>query len=349
MKMKYLSVVAVCALTACLARAGDDLVRYEASHDAMGTVFSVVAYGRDRDDLAEVVDEVFEEIDRLDAQMSNYKPASELSVINREAAARPVLVEPKLFELIRESLGTSRETGGAFDITVGPLMKSWGFFRGQGRLPSPAEVARVLKRIGYRHVRLDGGRRTIAFDEPGIEIDLGGIAKGYAVDRAVQILRENGVRSALVSSGTSSIYALGAPPGARGWEVNVRDPYDAHQAADVVLLRNSSLSISGNYEKFFRVGGKTYCHIMNPRTGWPVERMLSTVALSRSATETDALSTSFFVMGVERSRKYLATHPGLKVIFYAPAESSTTFRRVVLESPSSQPESDALAEIETRR
>lgn len=198
-----------------LLHGGDAVVRYEASHNAMATEYTVVAYGSNREYLAAVVNEVFEEIDRLDAQMSNYKPESELSRVNREAGRRSVVVEPGLFGLIQDSVRYSEETDGAFDITVGPLMKAWGFFRGQGRLPTRGEIAQVLKHVGYQHVKLDPAARTVRFDEDGIELDLGGIAKGYAVDRAVGILRANGVTSALVSSGASSIYALGSPPGAR--------------------------------------------------------------------------------------------------------------------------------------
>jgi thiamine biosynthesis lipoprotein len=310
----------------------------------MGTVFTVVAYGKDRDYLGEVVNEVFEEIDRLDQQMSNYKADSELSAINREAARRSVLVEPKLFQLIQGSLGYGEETGGAFDITVGPLMKSWGFFRRRGRGPSEAEIKQVLQRVGYRQVRLDPAARTIKFDEDGVELDLGGIAKGYAVDRAADILRSNGILAALVSSGTSSIYALGAPPGERGWKVTMRDPFDAHKAGDLFLLRNYSLSASGSYEKFFKIGGKTYCHIMDPHTGWPVENMLSTTVLAPSGTQTDALSTAFFVLGVDSSRPYLAIHPNLTAVFYHP-DGPRSFKRVVLRSGSYRLPEDSVAEM----
>ncbi|MBI1984407.1 MAG: FAD:protein FMN transferase, partial [Acidobacteria bacterium] len=173
------------ALTFCLwpsRLAPGEVARYEASHDAMGTVFTVVAYGADTRHLAAVVNEAFEEIDRIDAQMSNYKPESELSAINRNAASRSVLVEPRFFRLLQDSLRYSEETGGAFDITVGPLMRAWGFFRGQGRLPEKSEEANVLVKIGFRHVILDPATRTVRFDKVGIELDLGGIAKGYALD-----------------------------------------------------------------------------------------------------------------------------------------------------------------------
>jgi thiamine biosynthesis lipoprotein len=330
------------------AGARENLVRYEASHEAMGTVFTIAAYGRDQIYLSEVVNQAFEKIDQLDEQMSNYKPESELSVINREAARQAVIVEPRLFKLIQVALGYSQETGGAFDPTVGPLMEHWGFFRGHGRLPSTAEITQVLKRVGYRRISLDPPDRSIRFDESGIELDLGAIAKGYTVDRVVDILRSDGITAALVSSGTSSIYALGSPPGERGWKVTVRDPYDARKPGDVFHLQNWSLSISGNYEKFFSIGGKTYCHIMNPRTGWPVENMLSTTVLAETTTESDVLSTSFFVLGPDGSRKLLADHPNLMVVFYQPSGRPPQYRRKVLRSHSFSLPGGSIAEMKSR-
>lgn len=313
--------------------ASGPIERYEASHPSMGTEFTVAVYGRDPKFLGETVEEVFEEIDRIDQQMSSYKPESELSQINRLAASQNVLVQPNLFALIETSLRFSEETGGAFDITVGPLMKAWGFSRGQGRVPSAADLSEVLKHVGYQHVKLDAVRRTLHFDVPGMELDLGGIAKGYAVDRAVSILRENGITDALVSSGMSSIYALGAPPGERGWKITLRDPFDQQKAADVIYLKNFSMSTSGSYNRFFKLGGKTYSHIMNPHSGMPVENMLSTTVFAASSTTSDALS-KLFVLGVEGSRRYLATHPDILALFYVPAGLERQFKRVSLRSAS---------------
>lgn len=309
------------------------LIRYENSHQSMGTEFTVAVYGRDADFLAEAVEQVFREIDRLDQQMSNYKAESELSEINREAASQDVLVEPNLFALLQKSLAFSEETDGAFDITVGPLMKAWGFFRDQGRVPSEAELRQVLERVGYRHVKLDPARRTVRFDEPGIELDLGGIAKGYAVDRAVDILREDGITSALVSGGMSSIYALGAPPGEKGWKITLRDPFDEKKAADVVYLRDFSVSTSGDYVRFFKLGGKTYSHIMDPHSGMPVENMLSTTVFAASTTDSDALS-KLYVLGVERSRRFLAKQPNIQALFFVPAGADKEYKRVLLRSAS---------------
>ncbi len=329
-KISLLLLSFLCAYSSV--QAADSLVRYEASHHAMGTVFTVVAYGSNSAYLGEVVEEAFQEIDRLDEEMSNYKPQSELSAINREAYRQKVIVNPELFKLLEDSFRYSKESGGAFDITVGPLMKSWGFFRGQGRLPSSSELAQVLKRIGYQHVTLDAATRTIRFDQPGIEIDLGAIAKGYAVDRVVKILGADGIKRALVSSGTSSIYALGSPPDEDGWKVSVRDPLNRKKAACVLRLQNLALSVSGDYEKFFKLGGKTYAHIMDPHTGMPVENMLMTVVVSRSGSASDALSTLFFVEGVKRSRDYLDHHPGVTALFYLPAPSAHAFKQVLLKS-----------------
>jgi len=321
-------------VTAWAGQGAENAVRVEASHEAMGTVFTIVVYGRERNFLAEVVEQAFQEVDRIDGQMSNYKPSSELSAINREAASHPLVVEPGLFHLLEICVGRSAETDGAFDVTVGPLMKSWGFFRGRSRLPSPAELNHVLEHVGYQHLKLDAERRTIRFDVPGVEIDLGGIAKGYAVDRAVDVLRANGVQSALVSSGMSSIYALGSPPGRRGWEISLRSPYDPHKAGDVFHLQNWSLSTSGNYEKFFTIEGKNYCHIMNPHTGWPVQGRLSVAVLAATGTDTDGRSAGCFVMGVERTRKYLAEHPNLVTVFYLPQGAPPNYQRVLLRSDS---------------
>ena len=322
----------------------EELERYEASHASMGTEFTVAAYGRDPKLLAETVEAVFEEIDRIDAQMSNYKSDSELSQINREAASRAVPVEPGLSALLQKSLRYSEDTGGALDITVGPLMKAWGFFRGEGRVPSAEELHAVLAHVGYQHVKLDPAARTIYFDVPGIELDLGGIAKGYAVDRAVDILRENGIGSALVSSGMSSIYALGAPPNEEGWKIVLRDPFDSTVPADTVYLKNYSMSTSGNYNKFFKLGGKTYSHIMNQHTGMPVENMLSTAVFVANATDSDALS-KLYVLGTEGSRQYLAAHPDIQALFYLPAGSEKKFERALLRSTSYHLPPDSLVKI----
>jgi thiamine biosynthesis lipoprotein len=294
--------------------------RYEATRMSMACAYAIVAYGDDASALARIVEAAFDEVDRIDRLMSHYKPDSPLSRLNRQAAAGPVAVEAELFDFIAEALRYGRESDGAFDITVGPLMKAWGFFRGGGRLPTDAELAAARERVGFRHVVLDARTRTIRFDRPGVELDLGGIAKGYAVDRVVDLLRRQHVTAALVSAGGSTTFALGAPPGRSAWDVDVQDPTRPARIAFTVRLRDRALSVSGSAEKSFEREGVTYSHIMDPRTGRPVPGVLSVVVLAETGTAGDALDNALFVQGAEASRAYMERIPATEAFFFLPDE-----------------------------
>jgi thiamine biosynthesis lipoprotein len=250
--------------------------------------------------------------------MSHYKPDSPLSRINREAAHHPVAVEPELFDFIVEAMRYQRDSDGAFDITVGPLMKAWGFFRGEGHLPSDQMLATARRRVGAAHVMLNLQSKTIAFDATGVELDLGGIAKGYAVDRVAELLTRRHVAAALISAGGSTIYGLGAPPGAGGWQVKLQDPIDPRKIAFAVELKDRALSVAGTSEKAFEAGGVRYSHIMDPRTGRPAQGVLSVAVLASSGTAGDALDDAFFVLGPERSRGYLTRLHDTEAIFFLP-------------------------------
>ena len=286
---------------------------------SMACAYAIDAYAEDASALPAVLEAALDEVDRIDRLMSHYKPDSPLSRVNREAAAHPVAVEAELFDFIAEALRYGRESDGAFDVTVGPLMKAWGFFCGGGRVPGPEEIDELRGRLGYRHVVLDAREKTIRFDRPGVELDLGGIAKGYAVDRVVALLREAHVAAALVSAGGSTLFALGAPPGREAWDVAVQDPIDPGRVAFTVGLKDRALSVAGTSEKSFEQDGVTYSHIMDPRTGRPVQGMSSVAVLAATGTAGDALDDAFFVQGVERSRAYLARLPGTEALFFLPA------------------------------
>lgn len=324
---------------------GASLVRHQAAHFAMGTMFSIIAYDASAGRLQESTDRAFQEIDRLDSLMSHYKPDSELCAINRDAARASIAASPELFELLQTSLSYARETNGAFDITVGPLMKLWGFFQNSGRTPAHSELADTLRRIDYRHITLERNARTVAFDQPGLELDLGAIGKGYAVDRVVDLLRAQGVTRALISSGSSSIYALGAPPGELGWQVSLRHPLDRRKPARILRLRNLSISISGTQEQRFAQDGKMVGHLLDARTGMPVENMLMTVVLAETNTASDALSTAFFVAGTDQTRAYLESHPNLTVLLYLPAPVRGQIEEVRLASSVNSLSADHLAAI----
>ena len=293
-------------------------VRVEESRYAMGSLYVIEAWGEDRERLQKVLTEALDEVDRLDRLLSHYKSESELSRVNREAWPGPVKADPELFDLLEASLGYSQASAGAFDITVGPLMRAWGFFRGEGRYPTDPERLEARASIGYRKVRLDRFARTVTFTHRGVEFDLGGIGKGYAVDRAGAILRRAGVNSALISAGGSSILAIGHPPGQSAWTVSLQDPYGLGSPAHEVQLRDEALSVSGSAEKFFVLNGRRYSHIMDPRTGHPVESVLSVAVISQTGTDGDALDNAFFVLGPGRTRALKRRYPVREVIFFLP-------------------------------
>ena len=317
--------------------AGQKLSHYQATRISMACAYTIETYGPDAESLPRVVEDAFDEVDRIDRLMSHYKPDSPLSRLNRSAAAGSVVVDAELFEFISEAMRYSQESDGAFDTTVGPLMKAWGFFRGDGRMPSPGELAAARRHVGARHVILNPAAKSIGFDEPGVELDLGGIAKGYAVDRVVALLRARGISAALISAGGSTIYGLGAPPspatsgrrlgqvdGRDGWEVAVQDPTDARKIARTVVLKNRALSVAGSSEKSFEVDGVRYSHIMDPRTGMPAQGMLGVAVLASSGTAGDALDDAFFVLGPEGTRKMLQRLTRTEAFLFLPAPNGAS-------------------------
>ncbi len=306
LRLCLLAVLAVaCAFAAAPPQASRELLRLEESADAMGTAFGITVYGYDRDRMIAAVEAAVDELNRLERVLSNYRPDSEWSKVNRKAAEGPVKVSPELFNLLETCLDLSRRSEGAFDISVGPLMKVWGFYRGTGHLPSRREVAGVLGRVGYRNIVLDAKEQTVRFTRPGVELDPGGIGKGYAVDRMIQVLKENGISSALVTSGGSSIYGLGSPNnGSQGWPVKIRDPRNPDKTVADLFLKDQSMSTSGSYEKFFEAEGKIHSHIMDPRTGFPAEGMLSVSVVAPTTLESEGWTKPYFILG----RQWAAKH-----------------------------------------
>ena len=303
--VRFTMAVASIAMWTSLASSGlttpatpDDIERLERTEEAMGTTFSVVLHGENPATLRRAADAAFEEIHRLDRLLSNYRPASEWSEVNRTAALRPVKVSDELFQLLAECMEYSKRSHGSFDITVGPLVKVWGFYNGEGVLPRSRDIVHARARVGYKHVRLDPIARTVRFDRTGVELDPGGIGKGYAVDCVVDLLRRMNVHSALVSAGGSSVYGIGAPPNEpQGWRIAIRAPENAHATAANVLLRDMSLSTSGSYEKFFRAQGRTWSHIIDPRTGYPARGVSSVSVLARRTIDGEAWTKPFFING----------------------------------------------------
>lgn len=288
----------------CFAVAWAEELRISAHCTAMGTTYTIVAYHSDRRTLETAVDEACAEIQRIDSFLSHYRQDSELSRVNREAAQRPVPVSQELFDLLVACQRYSQQSQGAFDITVGPLVKIWGFYRGEGRMPHRAEIRQALSRVGYRKLELDATNRTVRFKVPGMALDPGGIGKGYAVDRVVERLRQLGIRSALISAGGSSIYALGAPPGQPGWKVQIRNPLAPSRTIEEVTLKDESISTSGVYEKYFLWGGRRYAHIFDPRTGYPVQGTLAVSVIAPKTLDSEAWTKPFFILGRKWTQRF---------------------------------------------
>jgi thiamine biosynthesis lipoprotein len=304
-----LPVLATCLPAASL-RATQDSV-YHDTHAAMGTRVEIFLQAPSAAQAAELFAAGFAEIDYVDATLSGYKANSEVSRINGTAARGAVTIDPELFGLFERAADYGRITNGAFDITVGPLAKAWGFYGGVGQRPSRRALARARARSGWGVLELDSVGRTVRFRREGAELDFGAIGKGWALDRAASVLRRLGIEAALLGAGRSSYYAIGAPPGRRGWTVHVRDPADTTSVLATVLLRDGALATSGATQRFFESDGHRYSHIIDPRTGSPVEGMLQVTVTASTATDSDALSTALFVLGPDEVAGLLdAPHRG---------------------------------------
>ena len=267
--------------------------------------------------------EALDLVDALEDQMSVFRDHSEISRINRFASGQTVCVERRLFDLLQLAVSLYETTEGAFDMTAGSLSKAWGFYRREGRLPAEGEVRTTLQRVGSNWLELDANASTIRFRRPGMEINLGAIGKGYALDRCADVLQQRGIESYLIHGGQSSILGRGdrlRVGNAKGWCVALRHPLKPDQRLAEVWLRDRALGTSGAGNQFFHFQGRRYCHILDPRTGMPAERLLSATVLATNAAQADALSTAFFVMGIDKARDYCGARPDLAALLVSPGQ-----------------------------
>ena len=299
---------------------------------SMGTVFEATIYAPDKYVAEKTFNDVFQEINRLDYLMSNYKKESVLSELNKNASAEPANCNKELASVIEQSLQYSDITDGAFDITIGPLMKKWGFFKKKGRIPGKEELESVLESVSYKNIIIEektikslaknpGTVKTVFFKNPDTRIDLGGIGKGYAVDRAVSVLKQNGISSALINF-AGNIYTFGTPPGKESWVIGLQHPRESEGLLGTFEIKDKAVSTSGDYEKFFTIEGKRYSHIIDPRTGNPVKGIVSVTIVTGNATRADALSTGVFVLGLEKGMGLIEQLPDVEgIIVYEDTDS----------------------------
>ena len=283
--------------------------RFKESKFLMSTIVEITAVGN-KSDCQQAVKLAFEEIKRIDSLMNVYNEDSEISRINRSAGKSAVAVSADTLRVIDQSISFAHLTDGALDITIAPLMELWGFRNGPKQIPLDNELREKLSLVDYRKILVDADRSTVKLGSPGMQVDVSGIAKGYAVDRAIQILRDAGIQNALVNAG-GDIYALGSPPGKKSWRIGIRHPLDSADLLGILELRDKAVATSGDYENFFQVDGKRYCHIMDTKTGWPVEDIMSVTIVADSSAEADALATAVFPLGADHGMKLIENLEGV--------------------------------------
>ena len=285
---------------------------------AMATRFEIVLHGDNPAALRAAGEEALGLVEQLEAQLSLFKASSEIAHLNARAAKKPVRITPDLFALLQQAQRLCEESRGAFDITVAPLVQCWGYEGGDGRLPRPEEVAKARANVGMALVQLNPADLTVQFLREGVMLNLGAIGKGYAVERAAEVLREAGVTSALIHGGTSSVQALGTPPGEEFWKIAIERPSPVPDAPPTLLatvpLKDEAMGVSGVWGNSFQVGGRTYGHIIDPRTGEPALGTVLAAVVLPSATETDALSTALLTVGAAGHDAIANLRPGMKTL-----------------------------------
>lgn len=278
----------------------------------MGTLVETKAYGRHA---AAALDKVYVRLKEIEQRMTIHQPGSEIDAVNDQAGKQPVPVGADTFEVVKKALEYARISSGKFDPTIQPIVSLWKIGSPEARVPAPGEIAAKLPLVGYLAVQLDEQAHSIYLPAPGMGLDLGGIAKGYAADEAAAILRANGVQNALISLG-GNIYALGHYPNGKPWRIGIQNPENERDSYIAVIeATNETLVTSGAYERYLDVNGKRYHHIIDPASGYPAETdVLSSTIITTRSIDADALSTSVFILGREKGMQLIEQLPGIEAV-----------------------------------
>jgi thiamine biosynthesis lipoprotein len=285
--------------------------RFQFDEPHMGTQFRIIVYAPDKDAAAKAAKAAFARIAALNAILSDYDPDSELMRLCARAGGPPVHVSAELFFVLSQAQEVSRQSGGAFDVTVGPIVKLWRRARKLKKLPDAEKLAQARALVGWKNVRLDEKKRTVQLLKPGMQLDLGGIAKGYAADEALAVLKTHGISSALVAAG-GDIAVSGPPPKAAGWKIAIaRLP--GEKDAGRLILRDAAVSTSGDAEQFVEIAGQRYSHIVDPRTGIGLVGRMSVTVVAKKGIESDSLTKVACVLGPEKGMKIIEANEGASV------------------------------------
>ena len=279
----------------------------------MGTFAEVSVYSNDEKTAGKAIEEALDEMERMDRIISNYKNDSVLSQLNKKAVKSPVPCHKELLDVIVQSQYYSELSSGAFDVTISPIVALWGFFHEKGHIPPNKEIERLLPAVSYKNVLInksDDPKKpsTVFFNNTQTQIDLGAIGKGYAVDKALETIKKSGINNACINLG-GNIYVLGTPTNKNAWKIGIQHPRDKNEILGYLELEDEATATSGDYERFFKFNGKRYSHIIDPRTGRPVNGTIAVTIVAPTGTEVDALSTSVFVLGHEKGLELVKKIP----------------------------------------
>jgi FAD:protein FMN transferase len=303
------------------------LARFEFSQTHMGTRFTIILYARDARIATRASAAAFKRIEGLDATMSDYRPTSELMTVCSKSGGGWIKVSDDLFRILELSQEAARRTDGAFDVTVGPIVRLWRRSRRIAEMPEAQSLARALELTGYDKLKLDEKTRSVRLDKPGMLLDLGGIAKGYAADEAIAVLKKEGIRRALIAAG-GDIVVSGPPPGKREWLIGIAplEPSDEPPTAYVKLC-DAAVSTSGEREQYVEIGGVRYSHITDPRTGLAVTGHSSVTVVAPTGTVSDSIATAASVLGPKRGLEIIDSIEGASALFIqATAQGVRTFQ-----------------------
>lgn len=306
------------------------LTRFEFSQVHMGTLFRIVLYASDAATASRASDAAFDRVSKLDDIMSDFRSGSELRALCRAAGGPPVKVSEDLFRVLSASQELARRTDGAFDITIGPVVQLWRRARRRHELPDSRRLGRARGLVGYAILLLDPERQTAQLLKKGMLLDLGGIAKGYAADQALSVLKQHGIERALVAA-SGDIAVSAPPPGKAGWRVGIAPLEPTHKTSSrYLLLHDAAVSTSGDAEQHVEIGGRRYSHIVDPRTGIGLAGHCSVTVVAPNATASDSLATAISVFGPERGLKLAESIEGVAVVFVeATGEGPRVYKRML--------------------
>ncbi len=300
-----------------------NLQRYEFKQPHMGTLFTIVLYAPDGNKAHQACNDAFAKIAALEQMMTDYDPESELMQLCVKPAGKPVRVSDELFDVLQKAQRLAKLSDGAFDETVGPLVRLWRRARRQEKLPPPDMLARAQALVGYRKVKLDPRNQTVTLTMPKMQLDLGGIGKGYAADKAMEVLKSHGITRALIAA-SGDILVSKPPPGREGWRVGIgaldKTP---NELAQNLLLRDQAISTSGDTAQFVEIDGKRYSHIVDPRTGVGLTERLQVSIVARHATDTDGFATAVSILGVKPGLALVESQRGMEALFLRKDDGQT--------------------------